>query len=592
MRCVCAVQLISHRLLPPLFNNIRSLTTHVPRNMPLTFEQISKLPASKVAGELQDIPPPPKVELGSSIESLFSPIPYERQIYCNRTLDMKVIKAIGFDMDYTLAQYIPETFECLAHRLTKENLVHVKGYPEIVLDFQFEWRFMQKGLTIDKIRGNVIKRDRHQYVKLAYHGFRELSKEDRNSIYDKELREELNNHSHYNMIDTLFSLAEAHTFMQLVELVDNHPNILGGKTYQEIYTDLRGAVDLCHRDGSLKAHVAADPEKYIYKDSSIVPILDNFRKGGKKLFLATNSLWDYANVVMNFLICGRVKEDKNDEWLKHFDVVITGCGKPEFFTSKRPLYEVHTPTGMLFNTDNGSPREPLDLTAQPQIANEEVCCLTKDGKARVFQSGYYTDLHRFLGVNLGSEVLYVGDHIFGDILKSKKSLNWRTMLVFPELEAELVGLQKAHGTQEPMMQARLERKQLEHEFHLYEHHLKLNPDDTEAKEVLQELHQKRASVKERYESCVIEHHKHFHSVWGQIMKAGAQNSFFAEQVERFACLYSSHVANLLLVTPTTFFEAEIALQPHENTLVSDELLRRFSFSKHVTPVRNKRQRTE
>ena len=30
------------------------------------------------------------------------------------------------------------------------------------------------------------------------------------------------------------------------------------------------------------------------------------------------------------------------------------------------------------------------------------------------------DLHRILGVNSGDEVLYVGDHIFGDIVTSKK----------------------------------------------------------------------------------------------------------------------------------------------------------------------------
>ena len=27
------------------------------------------------------------------------------------------------------------------------------------------------------------------------------------------------------------------------------------------------------------------------------------------------------------------------------------------------------------------------------------------------------------------QVLYVGDHIYGDILRSKKTLGWRTMLV-------------------------------------------------------------------------------------------------------------------------------------------------------------------
>jgi 5'-nucleotidase len=38
----------------------------------------------------------------------------------------------------------------------------------------------------------------------------------------------------------------------------------------------------------------------------------------------------------------------------------------------------------------------------------------------------------------GKDVLYVGDHIYGDILKSKKLRGWRTFLVVPELTQELV----------------------------------------------------------------------------------------------------------------------------------------------------------
>lgn len=30
-----------------------------------------------------------------------------------------------------------------------------------------------------------------------------------------------------------------------------------------------------------------------------------------------------------------------------------------------------------------------------------------------------------------------GDHIYGDVLRSKKALGWRTLLVIPELESEL-----------------------------------------------------------------------------------------------------------------------------------------------------------
>lgn len=40
---------------------------------------------------------------------------YQGEIFCNRALNMKRIKAVGFDMDYTLAQYIPETFELLGN---------------------------------------------------------------------------------------------------------------------------------------------------------------------------------------------------------------------------------------------------------------------------------------------------------------------------------------------------------------------------------------------------------------------------------------------------------------------------------------------
>lgn len=37
----------------------------------------------------------------------------------------------------------------------------------------------------------------------------------------------------------------------------------------------------------------------------------------------------------------------------------------------------------------------------------------------------------------GKDVLYVGDHIFGDILKSKKTRGWRTFLIVPELQREV-----------------------------------------------------------------------------------------------------------------------------------------------------------
>ena len=57
----------------------------------------------------------------------------------------------------------------------------------MLYDFDFDWRHMVRGLTIDKRRGNVLKLDRHKYVKLAYHGFQKLSREQRLATYANAL---------------------------------------------------------------------------------------------------------------------------------------------------------------------------------------------------------------------------------------------------------------------------------------------------------------------------------------------------------------------------------------------------------------------
>ena len=50
----------------------------------------------------------------------------ERDIFCNRELNMKQIDAVGFDMDYTLAQY-NTAFELLAFDGAIQKLVHNDG---------------------------------------------------------------------------------------------------------------------------------------------------------------------------------------------------------------------------------------------------------------------------------------------------------------------------------------------------------------------------------------------------------------------------------------------------------------------------------
>lgn len=41
-------------------------------------------------------------------------------------------------------------------------------------------------------------------------------------------------------------------------------DVLCSKSYSDLYRDLRTAVDMCHRDGSLKKAVAANPAHFIH----------------------------------------------------------------------------------------------------------------------------------------------------------------------------------------------------------------------------------------------------------------------------------------------------------------------------------------
>jgi 5'-nucleotidase len=57
-------------------------------------------------------------------------------------------------------------------------------------------------------------------------------------------------------------------------------------------------------------------------------------------------------------------------------------------------------------------------------------------EGQVYSGGSCDVFTQLIGAK-GKDVLYIGDHIFGDILKSKKKRGWRTFLVIPELHEEL-----------------------------------------------------------------------------------------------------------------------------------------------------------
>ncbi|KAK6124533.1 hypothetical protein DH2020_041742 [Rehmannia glutinosa] len=518
-----------------------------------------------------------------------------KQIFCNRSLNMRNIVAVGFDMDYTLAQYKPETFESLAYEGTVKKLVNDLGYPT--------------------------EMDRHKYVKVAYHGFRELSKEDKVATYGSTLIRDAFDEPEYALIDTLFSLAEAYLFAQLVDFKDNNPGKIPAdleqfqqsigygfqgiisilrfvQCYSRMYKDVRAAVDLCHRDGTLKKMVAKDPKRYINEDSSIVPMLKMLRDSGRATFLVTNSLWDYTNIVMNFLCGPRAVDGSsalNFDWLRYFDVVITGSAKPSFFhdENRANLFQVDPESGMLLNTDNGTPMPQVDTSLRLPLKSLDKSC-------QVFQGGNVGHLHKLLSIESSSQVLYVGDHIYGDILRSKKVLGWRTMLVVPELEKEVELLWTLRDTRKGLQLLRNERDHIEDKIHHLKWSLRFDGVNVVNKEevlaeldklqyvyvwlflnglsavssenIFSESYVRLLSCQPQQEVARLSHqeaqrecHRKVRIVPCGMGTADEDrlSEFAAHQVERFACLYTSQVSNLSLYSPDKYYRPSEDFMPHE-----------------------------
>jgi HAD superfamily 5'-nucleotidase-like hydrolase len=535
---------------------------------------------------------------------------YRGEIFCNRALNMTRIAAIGFDMDYTLAEYHSEKFETLSANGALQKLVDKLGYPKELLAVKYDHSFFIRGLVVDKTRGNILKLDRHRYVKVALHGFNVMSKQDKSVIYDKmTIAGGSFQEPDYALMDTLFSLPDAFLFSAIVEHKDNYPGSID-QSYATIYKDVRRSVDMCHRDGSIKDIVSSNPEEYIQCDPSMFDMLDNIRASGRKTFLVTNSLADYTETVMAFLhkASGRKAANPNGSWQDAFDVIITGSCKPSFIVdSSRPLYRCDMKTGALENTDGPAPDEEPEEFLK---------------KGKTFQGGNFNHLHELLGLLNGSQLMYCGgsrktfcyylkfpthsarrvlthpiyplayffcsilgtDHIYSDVIRSKRSLGWRTFVVLPELEKEISILNhpKTRELNSIIAKKRLSRDDLAEWIDRLEMDLVAlikeewaNGSDAVRHGRRASLEKERDSAREtldtmRTEIIVLTQQLEamFHPIWGQMFKSGPQNSRFAEQIESYACLYAQKATNLSLVAPNFYWRAMADLMPHDRFIDS------------------------
>lgn len=463
----------------------------------------------------------------------------ENRIFTNRNLKMSRIRAVGFDLDYTLAQYRQEQLDSLVFKLTVEHLVNAKSYPESILDLSYNHAFAIRGLVIDVKLGNVLKMDKFRYVSLAFHGLQKLSGYDRREIYNQQ---RVKFHSNrFRVVDTLFELVETYLFSALIHRMEELGQVVD---YAELFADIRETVDLKHRDHSLKREIMAAPGTYIHRDPLLVSALYRFSCAGKTLFVVTNSEADYTEFVLDYLFHNA--DAYYASWRQCFELVCSESRKPAFFGEGRPW----------------------------EVVEEEPCFFASGGSL--------SQLEAKLGI-AGDEILYVGDHIYGDILRSKRSSSWRTCMVVPELKAQVRVQSEVRPLIEELMACESRHKELAMGFHLLRNQLKLlyqfkeaEADDLVRGE-LERIDDKIAEINRKLEEnnrelsrVLYQSHQlrnkissGFNHYWGNLFQTGGQLSAFAEQVRDYACIYTSSVSNFNFYSSQSYLQSFVTPMPHE-----------------------------
>lgn len=485
-------------------------------------------------------------ELAALLRAPAEEVASARRIFVNRNLRMDRIDLVGFDMDHTLASYSLAEIEQLAFDRAVEKLVVDYGYPRAFLALRYDRDFVARGLLIDKEYGNILKLDRFDFVGRAYHGRRALGRSERLRLYRAAKLEPKT--PRYAWMDTLFAMPEASIYAEAIEALDGKEAL----DYRRLYDDTREAIDTIHRDGTLKTVIQRSIDRYIQRDASLGPALHKLRSSGKKLFLLTNSLWAYSDAVMSYLLDGALAAYPS--WRSYFDYVVVGAAKPAFFSERRPFLELD-PTGAVLGEARRLER------------------------GRIYQGGNLVDFERMVGLG-GERVLYVGDHIYGDILSTKKVSLWRTCMVVAELEDEIEHLDREQATLRELSARERLRVQLEDELARQSALLaslerrladeaggeveeQLLHERQHGRRIVEALRRARRRLSEEIQALSRRLEDAFNPHWGLTFKEGAETSRFGAQVEDYACLYTSRASNFLFTSPMQYFRSPRALMPHE-----------------------------
>ncbi len=473
------------------------------------------------------------------------------KVHANSYVDLGLVKAVGFDYDYTLVQYTNALLE-LIYDMSLNLLMSKRNYPPAIKECSFDKSFPIRGLAVDRKTGWICHLSYTHKVSLAYEGHEKVSRDRiRKEFSGKRSMNPGERAKRLKPLNDLFSMSECALVADVVQALKDagvpfHP--------ASVVTDVSKSIGDVHISGDFHRVVAGDPGRSFESTPDMAEVLRGLRESGKTMVLISNSPFWYVDAGMRY--------NFGEGWRDTWDVIVAAAGKPLFYTDKaRPFREVVVPE------EGGGWDENVSFEAIDELIPGRVYtegCLTEliRLKPELGQGGnaegpLSTDLGG--GGSLNSNVLYVGDSLFADLVDAKREFGWYTAGVLAELREEVDALQQdEYVASKETIEVLLCTLRVAQNY--------MDPVRTkDDKMVLDAVEKLVSQARDRMNKSAG------NSKFGSIFRARHQTSLFGASVTRYCDLYFGSVEALKGYSPMHRFypDTRQASMPHQEAAALD-----------------------
>ncbi|CAB9506637.1 nucleotidase domain-containing protein 3 [Seminavis robusta] len=464
--------------------------------------------------------------------------PQDERIYANAYVDMSKVDVVGFDYDYTLVTYTDELLE-LIYEMALSKLVHDFQYPSEMLDvgLKFDPLFSIRGLAVDKETGWICHLSYTHKVSVAWEGREKLPS---SRIYQeyrgKRGMRPSERKKRLKPLNDLFSMAECCLIADTIQFFKDRDIPF---CPMNAATDVLSAIRETHISGDFHRIVAENPEQYFLPAPHIKQVLNNLKEAGKSLIFVSNSPFWYVDAGMRYFM--------GENWMDSWDAVITSAGKPRFYTDDaRPFREVSRTTGRIKfkKVDQFEPGEVYTEGCLKELIRLMKWGVVNGSNEDNTKSSQLSPEMAGATTLSTSQVLYIGDSLFADLVDAKREFGWTTAAVAPE-----VGFEMHAESTTSFVQTQRSIDLLVNALRLVQEELGPVVRTQEDNEMLDCMEKMVSRWRDKETSLLG-------NSFGSIFRARHQPSLFAHSLRRYCDLYMSTISNLRHYSPQHRFYPE------------------------------------